>query len=129
MLKKMGLGSVVLGIALMIIGIWLADSSSPFDYWEYSSGTRTVMEFFPWFLSALGAFGLIGGIFYLIQSMKPLVKQQAKIIEKNATQVTLEYQNGSREKLTLIGNTAIVPGDVGIVGIQGKFIVEFKKQD
>lgn len=127
-MKKRGIATIILGTIMMSFGIWMLQSSSPFDYWGHSSGMRTSMEFAPWFFIMLGAFGILAGIFYLIQGSKPLIKKQAKIIEKNGNQITMEfYDDGSRKTLIPLGNIALVVGDVGIVGIKGKFIVEFTK--
>ena len=126
-MKKNGVISIVAGIFLFVLGFWMVDSSGPFSYLGYSSGMRTIMEFAPWFFLILGAFGIIGGIFYFIQDMKPIVKKQVKIIEKNGLSVVAELENGRRETLILNNNVAVVIGDIGIVECKGKFIIKFSK--
>ena len=96
-------------------------------YWGYSSGIRTIMEFAPWFFLILGAFGIIGGIFYFIQDMKPIVEKQVKIIEKNGLSVVAELENGTRETLILNNNVTVVIGDIGVVECKGGFIIKFRK--
>lgn len=126
-MKKNGVISIVAGIFLFVLGFWMVDSSGPFSYLGYSSGMRTIMEFAPWFFLILGTFGIIGGIFYFIQDMKPIVEKQVKIIEKNGLSVVAELENGTRENLILNNNVALVVGDVGIVECKGGFIIEFRK--
>ena len=126
-MKKNGVISIVAGIFLFVLGFWMVDSSGPFSYWGYSSGMRTIMEFAPWFFLILGAFGIIGGIFYFIQDSKPIVEKQVKIIEKNGLSVVAELENGTRETLILNNNVAVVIGDIGIVECKGGFIIKFRK--
>lgn len=125
MLKKFGFGSIIIGIFLFVIGFWMLESGG--SYWGYSSGMRTLMEFAPWFFMILGAFGIIAGIFYLIQEAKPMSRSRAKVIEKNGRAVVLEFEDGSRKTLTILGNIALVVGDIGIVSYKGSFVVEFNK--
>lgn len=126
-MKKNGVISIVAGIVLFVFGFWMVDSSGPFSYWGYSSGMRTIMEFAPWFFLILGALGIIGGIFYFIQDMKPIVEKQVKIIEKNGLSVVAELENGTRETLILNNNVSVVIGDIGIVGCKGRYIIKFRK--
>ena len=126
-MKKNGVISIVAGIFLFVLGFWMVDSSGPFSYLGYSSGMRTIMEFAPLFFLILGAFGIIGGIFYFIQDMKPIVEKQVKIIEKNGLSVVAELDNGTRETLTLNNNVAVVIGDIGIAECKGRFIIKFRK--
>lgn len=126
-MKKNGVISLVAGIVLFVFGFWMLDSSGPFSYWGYSSGTRTIMEFAPWFFLMLGAFGVIGGILYFIQDSKPVVEKQVKIIEKNGLSVVAELENGTRETLILNNSVALVVGDSGIVECKGSIIIKFKK--
>ena len=126
-MKKNGVISLVAGVVLFVFGVLMLDSSGPFSYWGYSSGTRTIMEFAPWFFLILGTFAIMGSIFYFIQDMKPFVKKQVKIIEKNGLSVVAELENGRRETLILNNNVAVVIGDIGIVECKGKFIIKFSK--
>lgn len=129
MLKKMGLMSIILGVFLLCLGIWMATSYNPIDYWGYSSGTRTLTELFPWFLSILGGIGVLSGIFYLRQNSKPSEKIQAKILEKNGSMVTFELSDGSRKTMPILGkNITLVVGDSGIIECKGNFITGFNKQ-
>ena len=127
MLKKLGIASVVVGLALSCFGIWMVESSSPFDYWGHSSGMRSVMEFAPWFMVMLGVLGILAGIFYLVQGFKPIIRKNAKVIEKNGAVVTFEFEDGSRKNLTLM-KTSVIVGDEGTIGYQGNFAVEFTKR-
>lgn len=126
-MKKNGVISLVAGVVLFVFGVLMLDSSGPFSYWGYSSGTRTIMEFAPWFFLMLGAFGVIGGVFYFIQDSKPVVEKQVKIIEKNGLSVVAELENKTRETLTLTNGITLVIGDVGLVKCKGNFIIEFSK--
>lgn len=127
MLKKFGFGSIIAGIFLLVFGIWMLNSSGPFSYLGYSSGMRTIMEFAPWIFTILGALGIIGGIFYITQEMKPMSKRKGKVIEKNGNAVVFEFEDGSRKSLTILGKIALVVGDTGMVGYKGNFVVEFNK--
>lgn len=128
MFKKLGLGSIILGIFLLCFGIWMVTSYNSYDYWGYSSGTRTLMELVPWFLSILGAIGIIVGIFYLIQGAKPSKKIPAKVLEKKGNIVIFELNDGSRKTLTILGNIPLVIGDSGIIEYKGNFITGFNRQ-
>ncbi len=126
-MKKNGVISLIAGVFLFVLGFWMLDSSGPFSYWGYSSGTRTIMEFAPWFFLMLGTFGIIGGIFYFIQDSKPVVEKQVKIIEKNGLSIVAELVNGTRETLILNKNVTLVVGDTGMVECKGNFIIKFRK--
>ena len=126
-MKKNGLISIIAGIILFVFGFWMLDSSGPFSYWEYSSGTRTIMEFAPWFFLILGGFGILGGILYFIQDAKPITEKQVKIIEKNGLSVVAELENGTRENLILNNDVALVVGDEGIIECKGSIIMNFRK--
>lgn len=127
MLKKFGFGSIIAGVFLLSFGVWMLDSSGPFSYWGYSDGMRTIMEFAPWIFMILGVFGIISGVFYIIQDMKPMATSQAKVIEKNGNQVVFEFDDGSRKTLTLLGKTEVIVGDKGVIGYKGSFVIEFNK--
>lgn len=127
MLKKIGIVSIILGFALSCFGFWMVESSGPFDYWGYSSGTRTLIELAPWLFAILGGLGILAGIFYLVQGFKPIIRKNAKVIEKNGAVVTFEFDDGSRKNLTLMKISVIV-GEEGTIGYQGNFAVEFKKR-
>lgn len=43
MFKKFGFLSVIVGIISLAFSIPMLDSSKPYKYWGYSSGTRTIM--------------------------------------------------------------------------------------
>ncbi len=128
MLKKFGTISLIAGITCLFMGIWAIDSSGPFSYIGYSSGTRTIMEIAPFFFIGLGCLGLLGGIVYLYQDAKPLKINQGKIIEKNGNLITVEFKDGTRKVLTLIGSLVLTIGDKGLVSSKGNFIVDFKKK-
>lgn len=78
-------------------------------------------------------------IFYLIMkkkdSMKPLLTQKAKILEKPIQQGNVEWyvvecENGERLKLrSFQANQIIIAvGDVGIISYKGKTIQSFQRQ-
>ncbi len=126
-MKKNGVISLIAGIFLFVFGFWMLDSSGPFSYWDYSSGMRTIMEFAPWFFLIIGAFGIIGAIFYFIQDSKPIIEKHVKIIEKNGLSVVAELENGTRETLILNNDVTVVVGDVGVVACKGSIIMNFSK--
>lgn len=125
MFKKRGFASIGLGVFLFIVGFVMLDSSD--NYLRYSSGMRTIMELAPWFFMILGSLGIIFGIFYIVQGTKPLIKSRGRVIEKNGPNVTLEFEDGSRKTLTVLGNLSLVVGDMGTAGSKGNFLVEFTK--
>ena len=127
MLKKFSGGSIVTGVIVTVVGIWLVDASEGLWKYKYSSGMRTMLEFFQWLSLMLGVFGIIAGIFYIIQDMKPVTKVSGKLIEKNGNAVVFELEDGSRKRLTLIGNISLVVGDYGIIEYKGSFVTKFNK--
>lgn len=74
-----------------------------------------------------GVLLIISGIFFISYGMKPILRKQAKVVEKNGTTVILEFEDGTRKNLVAFGATAFVVGDVGMAGCKGNFLVEFNK--
>lgn len=127
MLKKYGAGSMIVGVLMSIFGIWMVDASEGLWKYKYSSGMRTLLEFMPWVLLLLGVFGIIAGIYYLVQSMKPVTKASGKIIQRNGNSVVFESDDGSRKTLVVMGNIPMVAGDYGTIEYKGSFITKFNK--
>ena len=126
-MKKNGVISLIAGVFSFVFGFWMLDSSGPFSYWGYSSGTRTIMEFAPWFFLILGSFGIIGGIYYFILDTKPIVEKKIKVVEKNGLSVVAELENGTRETLISNNGVVLVVGDAGIAECKGGIITGFRK--
>lgn len=125
MLKKFGLGSIITGAFILIIGIWMLGSGA--DFFGYSSGMRSFLEFAPFLFMILGGLGILAGIFYLSVGMKPTSKCHAKVVEKNGTVVTVEFEDGTRKVMSVLGKVSLIVGDEGTIGYKGNIITEFTK--
>lgn len=125
--KKMVFISIALGVFLFSRGIWTIESYNPLKYWRYSSHMRTLIEIEPWFMSMLGALGVIVGIFYLVVDARPMKNDSSRVIEKNGTSVVLEFDNGSRKNLKVLGKVYLAVGDKGIAEYKGNLLLGFRK--
>lgn len=105
----------------------MIESYNPLKYWRYSSHMRTLIEIEPWFMSMLGALGVIVGIFYLVVDARPMKNDSSRVIEKNGTSVVLEFDNGSRKNLKVLGKVYLAVGDKGIAEYKGNLLLGFRK--
>ena len=126
-MKKYGITMLTLGIIGLAIGFVMLDSYDPYDYWGKSDGLQTIMELAPFAFITLGSLGSLLGAIFVALGMKPTVKRQVKIIEKNGNAVIAEFEDGTRKNLVVFGATAFVAGDVGMASCKGDFLVEFNK--
>lgn len=124
MLQRFGLRWIVTGLTILILGI-LALYLELFSNLSLSS----IIASTPWIFIILGAFIILTGLFYLIQSARRMSSALGvKVVEKNANQVVLEFEDGSRKKFINKCNTILVPGDVGSIGYKGKFLTVFSRR-
>ena len=132
--KKTGVLSIILGIIMILIWNWLTEHSSPYAYWGKSDFTQTIMEITPIFCMGLGIISIIMGVISIINQSsvdkKELITRFGKIIEKQPgiySILSVEFENGTRERLVLPGNIIVSVGDEGYISTRGNQVVSFQK--
>ena len=133
-LKKLGMASIVVGVVVLVIGIFFMSMDTN-PYMFRSSGMNDIASMFPIFMGVFGGMGIILGIAVLVLQKsidsKPLERKRGKIIEKTQgnpfNNIIVEFDDGTRENLLAMGSVIISVGDTGVIGKKGKYITEFTK--